>query len=167
MARLRKAAAPLLAMAALSTPAMAQQVDRQEIAEAFDTEVPRETYAYCQDTQLFTMADGSEYRACVDWRAQTRTRLIRTYAVLDGPPGDSDANLAAARDCFDIAVASQNDPYREAFDADRFLAGARSVFRDCATRRGLARGDTYTLSISNVGVWSGGSRPDANRGYSQ
>ena len=151
-------------VAGLAPAAVAQQVDRQEIAEAFDTETPRETYSYCQDTRLFTIADGSEYRACVDWRAQTRTRLIRTYAVLDGPTGDADANLAIARDCFDIAVASQNDPYRDVFDADAFLSGARAVFRDCARTRGLRRGDIYTLSIANVGVWSGGSRPDPNNG---
>lgn len=148
-------------------PASAREVDRQEVAEVFDAQTPRESYTYCADTQLFTMADGTEYRACVDWRAQTRTRLIRTYAILEGPDVDSEANLDLARDCFDIAVAAQNDPYRERFDRDRFLSQARAAFATCNTERGLQRPSTYKLNLKDTPVWTGGSRPQNTNGVTQ
>ena len=137
------------------------------MAEAFDPNTPRESYTYCSDTQLFTMADGTEYRACVDWRAQTRTKLIRTYAILEGPDIDSDANLGLARDCFDIAVAGQNDPYRERFDRDRFLAGARAAFAQCNAARQLQRPNSYKLNLKDTPVWTGGSRPQTTNGVTQ
>lgn len=152
--------APFALLAAIavltSAPAHAREVDRQEIAESFATDVPQEQRLYCRDTQLFTLADGTQYRACVDWRAQNRTRVIRSYAVLDGPETDADANLDQARDCFDLAVASQNDPYREIFDESLFLNGARQQFAFCAASRGLQRADEYSLRIYETGVWLGG-----------
>jgi len=107
-------------IALTATPAAAREVDRAEVAERFADDVPQEQRLYCRDTQVFTLADGVEYRACVDWRAQNRTRVIRSYAALDGPEVDADANLDLARTCFDLAVASQNDPYREAFNEELF-----------------------------------------------
>lgn len=140
----------------LASPAAAREVDRQEVAEFFAADVPQERRVYCRDTQVFTLADGSQYRACIDWRAQNRTRLIRTYAALDGPDEDIDANLAIARDCFDLAVASQNDPYRETFDEKAFLTGARAQFALCATNRNLQRSNRYSMSVYETGVWIGG-----------
>ncbi len=140
----------------MASPATAREVDRQEVAEVFAADVAQERRIYCRDTQVFTLADGTEYRACVDWRAQNRTRLVRTYAALDGPDEDIDANLRVARDCFDIAVASQNDPYRENFDERAFLAGARAQFALCATSRNLQRADKYSISVYETGVWTGG-----------
>ncbi|MFL0356250.1 hypothetical protein ACI5KX_07185 [Erythrobacter sp. GH1-10] len=141
----------------LCTPAIAREVDRAEIAEDFARDVPQEQRVYCSDTQMFTLADGTEYRACVNWRAQNRTRLVRIYAALDGPETDTDENLALARECFDLAVASQNDPARKVFDQDRFLAGARQHFALCASTRALQRADQYTMSVYDRGVWLGGS----------
>lgn len=146
-----------LALAALLTaPLAAREVDRQEVDEIFAADVPQERKLYCRDTQVFTMPNGTEVRACLDWRAQNRTRLIRTYAALDGPDEDIDQNLDLARDCFDLAVASQNDPYRERFDEDAFLKGAREQFRYCAELRGLQRANQYKLRIYETGVWVGG-----------
>ncbi|MBV7266750.1 hypothetical protein [Erythrobacter ani] len=146
-----------LALAALFTaPAAAREVDRQEVAEVFATDVPQERRLYCRDTQVFTLADGREYRACVDWRAQNRTRVVRTYAALDGPETDVDANLDLARACFDIAVASQNDPHRDSFDENAFLAGARAHFELCARSRNLERRGEYSLRIYDNAVWLGG-----------
>ena len=156
IAALHKALAFLSVLAVGVAPAAAREVDRQEVAEIFAADVPQERRIYCRDTQVFTLADGSQYRACIDWRAQNRTRLIRTYAALDGPDEDIDANLAIARDCFDLAVASQNDPYRQAFDEDAFLAGARAQFAACARARNLQRIDQYSLSVYETGVWVGG-----------
>lgn len=167
MATLLKSPVIVVMAGVLWTPASAREVDRQEVAEIFDAQTPRESYAYCRDTQLFTMTDGSEHRACVDWRAQTRTRLIRTYAILDGPDVDSDANLDMARDCFDIAVAGQNDPYRDRFDRDRFLANARAAFSQCAITRNLQRAKTYSLNLKDTAVWTGGSRPQNFNGVTQ
>ena len=157
MAALRSAFTALAAGLLLtSTPGAAREVDRQEVAEHFAPDVAQEQRIYCRDTQLFTLADGTQYRACVNWRAQNRTRVIRSYAVLDGPETDADANLDGARDCFDLAVASQNDPYRNSFDEGLFLNGARQQFELCATSRGLQRADEYSLRIHDTGVWLGG-----------
>lgn len=139
----------------LAVPADARQVDQQEVAEVFATDVPQEKRLYCQDTRLFTLADGTEYRACIDWRAQNRTRLLRTYAALHGPDTDVDANLDLARTCFALAVASQNDPYRKAFDQDAFLDAARKHFAACAASRNLQRTDEYSLRLYDTGVWLG------------
>lgn len=139
-----------------ATPASAREVDRQEVYETFNAEVEQEQRLYCRDTKVFKLDDGTEYRACVDWRAQNRTRIIRSYASLDGPEVDADANLDTARGCFDIAIASQNDPYRTEFNEDVFLAGARAVFTSCATSRQLARADEYSLRIYERGAWLGG-----------
>ena len=147
---------PLLALAMLVSPASAREVERQEVHEAFVEDVPQERRLYCRDTQVFTLADGREMRACVDWRAQNRTRVARSYAALDGPETDNDANLDLARTCFDLAVASQNDPYRDAFDEELFLAGARSHFSLCARSRGLQRSGEYSLRIYETAVWLGG-----------
>ncbi|RGP40960.1 hypothetical protein BPTFM16_01255 [Altererythrobacter insulae] len=155
-AALHKLALLLPLIALTCAPASAREVDRQEVAEVFAADVPQERRVYCRDTQVFTLTDGTEYRACVDWRAQNRTRLIRTYAALDGPDEDIDANLAIARDCFDLAVASQNDPYRKAFDGDTFLAGARAQFALCARNRNLQRTDKYSLRVYETAVWTGG-----------
>ena len=145
---------PCLA-AVLAAPASAREVDRAEIAEAFAPNVAPERRVYCADTQVFKLADGTEYRACVNWRAQSRSRLIRTYAALDGPDADTDANLAIARACFDLAVASQNDPYRTAFDANTFADGARAQFALCAKTRAMTRTDEYSLRVYERGVWLG------------
>ena len=147
---------PLAAMAAAATPASAREVDRQEVHEAFTDPLVQERRMYCRDTQMVTLADGSEYRACTDWRAQNRTRIVRSYAALDGPDEDTDANLGLARDCFDMAVASMNDPYREVFDKDAFLAGAQVQFAACANSRQLQRADQYSLRIYATRVWLGG-----------
>ena len=141
----------------LTGPATAREVDRAEIAEDFARDVPQEQRVYCSDTQVFTLADGTEHRACVNWRAQNRTRLIRIYAALDGPENDTAENLALARDCFDLAVASQNDPERASFNEDTFLAGARQHFTLCASTRVLQRADEYSLKVYDRGVWLGGS----------
>ena len=141
---------------ALAAPVAAREVERQEVAEAFAEDVAQEQRLYCRDTQLFTLADGREMRACTDWRAQNRTRVIRSYAALDGPEVDADANLDLARSCFELAVASQNDPYRDAFNEEFFLAGARAHFGLCARARGLQRADEYSLRIYETGVWLGG-----------
>ena len=154
---MRSVFAFLAATAILAAPASAREVDRAEIAEDFARDVPQEQRVYCSDTQVFTLADGTEYRACVNWRAQNRTRLIRIYAALDGPENDTPENLAAARDCFDLAVASQNDPERTFFDEDLFLAGARQHFALCASTRTLQRTDEYSLKVYDRGVWLGGS----------
>lgn len=82
---------------------------------------------------------------------------MRTYAGLEGPETDSPENLAIARDCFDLAVASQNDPERVTFDQDRFLAGARQQFAQCAAARPFASADQYSLTLYDRGVWLGGS----------
>ncbi|MEP3051433.1 MAG: hypothetical protein ABJP48_00445 [Erythrobacter sp.] len=148
---------PLIALAAASvTPAAAREVDRMEVAERFDTETAQEQRAYCSDTQVFTLANGAEYRACVNWRAQNRTRIIRSYAALDGPETDSDTNLEIARTCFDLAIASQNDPYRQMFDEALFLANAREQFTFCARLGQMNRVDEYGLRIYETGVWLGG-----------
>lgn len=151
---------PLAALAAglllTSTPGAAREVDRQEVAERFAPDVAQEQRIYCRDTQVFALADGTEFRACVDWRAQNRTRVIRSYAALDGPETDTDANLELARDCFDLAIARQNDPYRKAFDEDTFLTGARTHFATCAAAYNLLRTDEYSLRIYETGVWLGG-----------
>lgn len=139
----------------VSVPTSAREVDRAEIAETFAPDVPPERRVYCADTQLFTLADGSEYRACVNWRAQNRSRLIRTYASLDGPETDTDANLEIARNCFDLAVASQNDPYRTTFDVDAFLNGARAHFAQCAETRIMEQTDQYEIRVYERGVWLG------------
>ena len=151
-----KSLATFLLIASLGVQASAREVDRQEVAERFDHDVPQEQRLYCSDTQMFTLADAVEYRACVNWRAQNRTRVVRSYAALDGPEVDSDTNLDIARDCFDLAIASQNDPYRTAFDEDRMLAGARVQFANCARLRGLQRSNEYSLRIYETGVWLGG-----------
>ena len=106
---------------------------------------------------MFTLADGTEYRACTNWRAQVRTRLIRIYAALDGPEEDTDQNIDLARQCFELAVASQNDPYREAFNQDAFLNGARQHFAMCARNTALQNADSYSLKVYDRGVWLGGS----------
>ncbi|TRD12350.1 hypothetical protein FGU71_11055 [Erythrobacter insulae] len=139
----------------LCAPVSAREIDRAEIAEDFAPDVPQEQRVYCMDTRMFTLADGTEYRACTNWRAQVRTRLIRTYAALDGPEIDSDANIDLARTCFDLAIASQNDPYRTTFNDDTFLAGARSHFTLCATNRAMQRTDEYSLKVYDRGVWLG------------
>ena len=151
-----KSLATFLLIASLGVQASAREVDRQEVAERFDPEIDQEQRLYCRDTQLFTLANGSEYRACVDWRAQNRTRVIRSYAALDGPEVDADPNLDIARDCFDLAIASQNDPYRKQFDDRAFLAGAREQFTYCAGLRSLQRSNEYSLRIYETGVWLGG-----------
>lgn len=156
-ALMRPAIALLAATVLHSVPVAAREVDRAEIAENFAEGVPQEQRVYCSDTQMFALADGTEMRACTNWRAQVRTRLIRIYAALDGPEEDTDANLALARECFDLAVASQNDPARAVFDQDRFLAGARQHFAMCANTRTLQHTDQYSLSIYDRGVWLGGS----------
>ena len=148
--------AGFLGAVTLASPAQAREVDRAEVAEVFNDDVAQERRLYCRDTQTFTLADGTETRSCVDWRAQVRTRLIRSYAALDGPEVDADANLDLARDCFDLAIASQNDPYRTEFNEDLFLAGARAHFGLCARARGLQRSDEYSLRIYETGVWLGG-----------
>ncbi|BDI61455.1 hypothetical protein [Qipengyuania nanhaisediminis] len=153
---MRNALSACLLAALLAAPVSAREVERQEVAEAFAEDVPQERRLYCRDTQVVTLADGREMRACIDWRAQNRTRVVRTYAALDGPETDQDANLDLARACFEIAVASQNDPYRTAFDADLFLAGARSHFDLCSRARGLARSGEYSLRLYETGVWLGG-----------
>ena len=80
-----KSLATFLLIASLGVQASAREVDRQEVAERFDHDVPQEQRLYCSDTQMFTLADAVEYRACVNWRAQNRTRVVRSYAALDGP----------------------------------------------------------------------------------
>ena len=160
IAALPRALAFLAVLGCLSAPAAALEVDRQEVAERFADGVEQQRRVYCRDTRLITLTDGTEYRACVDWRAQNRTRLIRTYASLDGPEGDVDANLDIARDCFDIAVASANDPYRERFDESTFLAAARAEFAHCTRARNLQQADQYSLSVYETGVWLGGSWED-------
>jgi len=93
----------LLCLLALSAfPAAAREVHRAEIAEAFDPTVAPERRVYCSDTQVVTLVDGTEYRACVNWRAQSKSRLIRTYAALEGPDSDTDANVEIARACVSI-----------------------------------------------------------------
>nr|WP_298928759.1 hypothetical protein [uncultured Erythrobacter sp.] len=149
-------AATVGVVCAVATPASAREVDRQEVAERFAEDVQQEQRLYCRDTQMFTLSDGTRHRACVDWRAQNRTRVIRSYAALNGPEVDADANLDAARECFDLAVASMNDPYRQAFDQDAFLAGARAQFGACAVARNLQRTSEYTLRVYETGVWLGG-----------
>ncbi|QFT78238.1 hypothetical protein FIU90_11875 [Erythrobacter sp. THAF29] len=152
---------PLIAAAVIgalpAAPASAREIDRAEIAEDFAEGVASERKVYCSDTSVMTLADGTEYRACVNWRAQVRTRLVRVYAALDGPEEDADANIDKARDCFDIAVASQNDPYRKTFDQDAFLAGARQHFAACAANTALQKPDQYRLKVYDRGVWLGGS----------
>ncbi|NNK46392.1 MAG: hypothetical protein HKP43_07195 [Altererythrobacter sp.] len=152
---MRKALAFLPVLAVGVVPAAAREVDRAEIAEAFAPNVAPERRVYCADTQMMTLADGAEYRACVNWRAQSRSRLIRTYAALDGPDSDTDANLEVARACFDLAVASQNDPYRTTFDANTFIDGARAHFTLCATNRAMLRTNDYSLRVYERGVWLG------------
>jgi hypothetical protein len=142
--------------ALVGAPATAREVDRQEVDEQFAPHSPQERRLYCRDTREFTLIDGTKYRACVDWRAQVRTRVIRTYAALDGPNEDSDENLGVARDCFDLAIASQNDPYRQSFLKDPFLAGAREQFAACASLRNLQRAEQYSLRINETRVWLGG-----------
>jgi len=156
IAALHKALAYLVVAGVLCTPAAAREVDRQEVAEAFAADAPQEKRIYCRDTKVFTLVAGTEYRACVDWRAQVRTRLIRAYAALDGPDEDVDANLNIARECFDLAVASQNDPYRAAFNEDIFLAGARAQFAACTSKFNLQRANKYSLNVYETGVWLGG-----------
>ena len=156
IAALHKALAVPLIFALTAPPLHAREVDRQEIAEEFAEGVEQERRLYCRDTQLFTLTNGEEIRACIDWRAQNRTRLIRTYAALDGPDEDDDSNLNIARDCFDIAVASANDPYRESLDENLFLVAARTEFASCTTARNLQRDDTYSLRVYDTGVWVGG-----------
>lgn len=147
---------PLFCSIAFAAPAAAREVDRQEVAEEFAPGVPQERRLYCRDTEMFTLADGTEYRACVDWRAQNRTRVVRSYAALDGPDEDSDASLSKARDCFNLAIASQNDPSRDSFDKGRFLAGAKAAFAACANIRQLLRINEYSLRIYDTRVWIGG-----------
>ena len=153
---MRNALSACLLAALLAAPASAREVERQEVAEAFVEDVPQERRLYCRDTRVFILADGREMRSCIDWRAQNRTRVARSYAALDGPETDTDANLDLARTCFELAVASQNDPYRDAFDEDLFLAGARSHFSLCARSRGLQRTSEYSLRIYETAVWLGG-----------
>lgn len=150
-----KAFASLPLLAAIAVPAGAREVDRAEIAEAFAPNVAPERRVYCADTQMVTLTDGNEYRACVNWRAQSRSRLIRTYAALEGPDTDTDANLEIARTCFDLAVASQNDPYRTTFDASTFIDGARTEFTLCAANRAMMRTSEYSLRVYERGVWLG------------
>lgn len=154
---MRKLIALLAAAGALAAPAAAREVDRAEIAEDFAPGVPQERRVYCSDTVVVTLADGRDFRTCVNWRAQVRTRLLRIYAALDGPNEDTDENLALARECFDLAVASQNDPERKSFNKDAFLDGARQHFALCATTHQLQRANQYTMSIYDRGVWLGGS----------
>ena len=139
-----------------STPGAAREVDRQEVAERFAPDVAQEQRIYCRDTQVFALADGTEFRACMDWRAQNRTRVIRSYAALDGPETDTDENLDLARQCFDLSIATQNDPYRDTFDEDAFLTGARTQFATCAATSDLLRTEEYSLRIYETGVWLGG-----------
>ena len=68
---------------------------------------------------------------------------------------DTDANLEIARNCFDLAVASQNDPYRTAFDANTFLDGARAHFALCVEARAMEHTDQYEIRIYERGVWLG------------
>ncbi len=154
---MRAILASIALTALLTTPAAAREVDRQEVAEDFARDVASERRVYCSDTKLFTLADGTEYRACTNWRAQVRTRLIRIYAALDGPETDAPENLALARDCFELAVASQNDPERASFNEDNFLNGARHHFALCANASALQRADEYSLQVYDRGVWLGGS----------
>ena len=146
-----------LAVLATTAPLSAREVERQEVAERFDTEAAQERQIFCRDTKVFTLSDGSEYRACVNWRAQNRTRVIRTYAALDGPEEDSDENLDLARECFEMAVASQNDPYRTTFVKSAFIAGAQIQFGVCARDRKLKLAEDYSLRTYETGVWLGGS----------
>ena len=145
---------PVLAF--LAAPLSAREIDRQEVDEQFASDVPVERKLYCRDTKPYTMPNGTQITACTDWRAQNRTRLVRTYAVLDGPETDIDRNLATARECFEMAVASQNDPYRESFDADLFLKAAKEQFTYCASILGLQRTNQYTIKLKTAGVWVGG-----------
>ena len=145
---------PLLALAA--APLSAREVDRQEVDEQFAADVPVERKLYCGDTQIFTMPNGVEVTACINWKAQSRTRLARTYAILEGPETDVDRNLATARECFAMAVASQNDPYRNAFNGDLFLKAAKEQFKYCAGILGLQRAGQYEVKLKTTGVWVGG-----------
>lgn len=146
----------LLCLLALSAfPAAAREVHRAEIGEDFAPNVAPERRVYCSDTQVVTLADGTEYRACVNWRAQSKSRLIRTYAALEGPDSDTDANVEIARACFDLAVASQNDPYRTAFDVNTFVDGARAHFSLSAKTRAMMRTNEYSLRVYERGVWLG------------
>jgi hypothetical protein len=153
----------LLSIAIIATTACqastlaAREVDRAELAENFVEDVPQEKKVFCRDTQVFTLTDGSEVRACVDWRAQVRTRLLRTYAALDGPETDNGDNLTIARECFDLAVAAANDPLRTSFDENLILAKANAEFSACARARNLLRRGSYSLRIYRRGVWLGGS----------
>ncbi|WP_299193175.1 hypothetical protein [uncultured Erythrobacter sp.] len=147
--------ASLVVAGALAAPASSREVDRQEVAEVFASDVAQEQRLYCRDTRLFTLADGREVHACIDWRAQNRTRLVRSYAALEGPEVDADENLDLARTCFELAVASQNDPNRTEFDPDQFLAGAREHFALCARTNALQQSGEYSLNIYERGVWLG------------
>lgn len=157
VAALRKLFASLLAISLISPQVSAREVDRAEIAEDFASDVPQEQRVFCSDTQIVTLTDGTQRRACMNWRAENRTRLIRLYASLEGPETDTPENLAIARDCFDLAVASQNDPDRVTFDQDRFLTGARQQFAQCTAARPFASADQYSLALYDRGVWLGGS----------
>lgn len=157
IAALRKLALALPLLALLTAaPLSAREVDRQEVDEQFAADVPVERQLYCGDTQIFTMPNGAEVTACINWKAQSRTRLVRTYAILDGPETDVDRNLATARECFAMAVASQNDPYRTAFDGDRFLKATQEQFKYCASILGLQRTGQYEIKLKTTGVWVGG-----------
>ncbi len=146
----------LLCLLALSAfPVAAREVDRAKIAEAFAPNVAPERRVYCSDTQVVTLADGSDYHVYVNWRAQCKSRLIRTYAALEGPDSDTDANVEIARAGFDLAVASQNDPYRTAFDANTFVDGARAHFGLRAKTRAMMRTNEYSLCVYERGVWLG------------
>jgi hypothetical protein len=154
---LHKLSASLLLISLVSPQVSAREVDRAEVAEDFARDVPQEQRVFCSDTQIVTLTDGTQRRACMNWRAENKTRLMRLYASLEGPETDSPENLAIARDCFDLAVASQNDPDRISFDQDRFLAGARQQFAQCAAARPFASADQYSLTLYDRGVWLGGS----------
>jgi len=157
MAALRKRIASLCLVNLVSAPLCAREVDRAEVAEEFARDVPQEQRVFCSDTQMITLTDGTQRRACTNWRAENKSRVIRLYASLVGPETDSVESLAIARDCFDLAVASQNDPDRVNFDKGQFLAGARQQFAQCAAAHPFASADQYSLTLYDRGVWLGGS----------
>ncbi|MEP2736095.1 MAG: hypothetical protein ABJP34_07325 [Erythrobacter sp.] len=147
---------PLAAMAFASVPASAREVDRQEVDEQFMQHLPQERKLYCLETKAFTMTDGSERSACVNWRAQVRTRSVRTYAALNGPEEDSSENIGVAKNCFALAVASQNAPDRATFNKDSFLAGARTEFAASALANAMQNTDAYRIRTYRKRFWLGG-----------
>ena len=134
----------LLLAAACAAPAQAREIDRQEIGEVFADENAPERRVYCRDTRLFTLSTNEEVRACINWRAQQRSMVRRTYAVLDGPDLDTAARLRIVRDCFDIAVAAgQKD--EAGVDQPDFLDVTRAEFNACLAAQSVAEPANYTI----------------------